>query len=250
MEPEDDDAPRPDRPSPLNPVPFVVWLLVLPMIGLEVAANLGQYGIAGGPEGVGWRSQFVQLLAYSPEIMRAMVAAHSYPADGMWRLVSYPFVHLSVTHVLFVVVILLALGKFVGEAFRWWAVLAIFVATTVAGALIYTWALPWNRAPLVGGWVPIYGLIGAFSYILWQRLRHDGPKRWRAFSMIGMLLMFKVVFAPLYGWAWDAVAELPAFALGFGMSYAVSPGGGRRLLAQMRNRGPDGGADAGTGGGG
>ena len=36
------------------------------------------------------------------------------------------------------VVILLALGKFVGEVYRWWAVLATYLVATVVGALAYT----------------------------------------------------------------------------------------------------------------
>ena len=36
-----------------------------------------------------------------------------------------------------VIVILLALGKMVGEAFRWWSVLVIFFGATLAGAAVY-----------------------------------------------------------------------------------------------------------------
>lgn len=242
MEAEDDlQSPRPERHQPLNPVPPVVWALVLPMIALELLLTAGDHGLVGGPQAIGWRSQAVQIMAYSPDFMRAMLAEHQYPADGMRRLVSYPFVHLSVSHILFTAAILLALGKFVGEAFRWWGVLAVFFVTAVVGALVYTWALPWIRTPLVGAWVPIYGLIGAFSFILWHRLRNEGPKRWRAFSMIGSLMLFKLLFSPLFGWGWDAVAELPAFATGFLLSYAVSPGGARRLLRQIRQGGVTGG---------
>jgi membrane associated rhomboid family serine protease len=173
--------------------------------------------------------------------MRAMVAEHQYPADGLRRLVSYPFVHLSPGNLLFSATILLALGKFVGEAFRWWAVLAVFFLSTIAGALAYTWLLPWIRTPLIGAWVPIFGLIGALSFILWHRLRNDGPRRWRAFSMIGMLMLFKLLFSPLFGWGWDVVAELPAFVTGFLLSYAVSPGGAQRLVGAMRGRGEESG---------
>lgn len=124
--------------SPLNPVPWVVWALVLPIVALEVVLSAGEAGLVGGPNAIGWRSAAVQEMAYSPVFMRAMVEAHQYPLNGMWRLVSYPFVHLSVNHLLFVAVFLLALGKFVGEAFRWWAVLAIFVLSgAVGGAGLY-----------------------------------------------------------------------------------------------------------------
>lgn len=231
---DDDDYQRPEPISPLNPVPWVVWLLVLPMVGLELFLSFKD-----GPSGLvasGWRSAFVQEMAYSPVFMRAMVEAHQYPWNGLWRLVSYPFIHASVSHLLFVAVFLLALGKFVGEAFRWWAVLAIFVISGIVGALVYTAVLPDIQTPLIGGWVPVYGLIGGISFILWHRLRHDGAKRWRAFTMIGSLLVFRILVTPIFGWSWDVVAEIPAFATGFLLSYLVSPGGAREVYARLRQR--------------
>jgi membrane associated rhomboid family serine protease len=232
---QDDQDFRPEPISPLNPVPWVVWLLVLPMVGLEAFLSFkdGISGLAAS----GWRSAFVQEMAYSPTYMRAMVEAHQYPLNGMWRLVSYPFIHISVSHLLFVAVFLLALGKFVGEAFRWWAVLAIFVISGAVGALVYTAVLPSVQTPLIGGWVPVYGLIGGVSFILWHRLRHDGAKRWRAFTMIGSLLLFRILVSPIFGWGWDVVAEIPAFVTGFVLSYLVNPGGLRDLLQRIRQGG-------------
>lgn len=220
---------------PLNPLPPVVWLLILPLIAIEVVVALGGTGMVGGPAAIGWRSQAVQVLAFSPDMMRAMIAAHQYPLEGMWRLVSYPLVHGSVSHALFVVVILTAMGKFVSEVFHWAALLAVVVVATVVGALTFT-ALPMIHQPLIGGWVPIYGLIGAFSWILWMRLRDAGPRRWRAFSMIGALLSFQVIFGVLFGSGWDWAAELPAFVAGFALSFVVSPGGFARVWALLRQR--------------
>ena len=34
--------------SPLNPVPAVVWALILPMVACEVVFGLAQLGFAGG----------------------------------------------------------------------------------------------------------------------------------------------------------------------------------------------------------
>ena len=220
---------------PLNPLPAVVWLLVLPMLAMEIVVAAGETGLVGGPMAIGWRAEAVQMLAFSPDMMRAMIAAHQYPLDGMWRLISYPFVHASVSHALFCIVILMAMGKFVGEVFRWWAVLLVFVVATLVGAAVFT-ALPMIRQPLAGAWVPIYGLIGAFTWILWDRLRGAGRKRLRAFSMIGMLLAFQVIFGVLFGTGWDWVAELPAFAAGFALSFLVAPGGPAKLRALLRQR--------------
>lgn len=54
--------------------------------------------------------------------------------------------------------------------------------------------------------------------------------------MIGMLLLFRLLLAPIAGWGWDVVAELAGFACGFLMSYIVSPGGAREVYARIRQR--------------
>ena len=152
----------------------------------------------------------------------------NYPAEHLLRLVSYPLVHLSFTHALFVVVFLLALGKMVGEVFRWWAVLAVFFGAGLAGALAYT-ALPMIHAPLIGGYPPVYGLIGAFTFLLWTNLAAQRPTQYRAFSLIGLLMGIQLLFGLLFGGGWDWVAELAGFVAGFLLSFVVSPGGWARV---------------------
>jgi len=107
---------------PLNPLPMIVWVLALPIIAMEVVVGLGGAGIVGGMEGAGWRLQALERFVFSPPLMQAMIDRGDYPLLQIMRLVTYPFVHGATTHALFVVVILLALGKMVGEVFRWWAV--------------------------------------------------------------------------------------------------------------------------------
>ena len=154
---------------PLNPLPVVVWLLALPMIAMEVVLSLGANGVVGGPQAIGWRLEAIQRFAFSPDFMRQMFTESRYSLDGLARLVTYPFVHGNFTHTLFVVVMLLALGKMVGEVFRWWGVLAVFFGASIDGALVYT-AVPFTTVALIGAYPPVYGLIGAFTFLLWVRL--------------------------------------------------------------------------------
>lgn len=220
---------------PLNPLPPVVWALSLPMIAMEIVVNLGTRGLVGGPEAIGWRLDALERFAYSPDLMRAMIANDQWPLNGLMRLVTYPFVHMSFTHALFVIVILLALGKMVGEVFRAWAVLAVFFGAAVVGALVYT-ALPFTRAPLIGGYPAVYGMIGAFTFLLWVNLAAKGANQFRAFSMIGFLLAIQLVFGVLFGGGWDWVADIAGFATGFLLSFVVSPGGWGRVMAKLRQR--------------
>jgi membrane associated rhomboid family serine protease len=178
---------------PLNPLPPIVWLLALPMIAMELVLNAGASGLVGGPGAIGWRVQALQLFAFSPDNLRLMMDQHRYPIDGLWRMVSYPLVHYDVTQALFVVVLFLALGKFVAEVYRWWAVLLVFVAATIAGALAYA-AVPLTQTALIGGYPPVYGMIGAYTFILWVRLAGSGNQL-QAFRLIGFLLAVQIVFS-------------------------------------------------------
>ena len=221
---------------PLNPLPMVVWVLALPMIAMEIVLSLAEGGLVGGPEGIGWRLQAMERFAYSPDLMRYMIEIGSFPLDQMYRLVSYPLVHGGATHAIFAVVILLALGKMVGEVFRWWAVLAVFFGAAVVGALVYTLVLPGVRTPLIGGYPAVYGLIGGFTFLLWVKLAAVGANSYRAFSMIGFLMGIQLIFGLLFGGGYEWVADLSGFATGFLLSFVVSPGGFARVVDKMRQR--------------
>lgn len=221
---------------PLNPLPMVIWVLALPMIAMEVVLNAAAAGLVGGAEGIGWRLQAMERFAFSPDLMRQMLELGMYPPEAVARLTTYPLVHASATHALFAVVILLALGKMVGEVFRWWAVLVVFFGSTVAGALIYTMVLPGVRAPLIGAYPGDYGLIGAFTFLMWVNLAAVGANKYRAFSMIGFLMGIQLVFGLLFGGGYEWVADLSGFAAGFVLSFIVSPGGFGRVLDKVRQR--------------
>lgn len=220
---------------PLNPLPPVVWLLSLPLIAMETVLGLEAAGLVGGAGASGWRLDAVQRFGFSPELMRSMLETGQYSLAGLARLVTYPLVHGDFSHALFVIVILLALGKMVGEVFRWWAVIAVYLGATVVGALAFT-ALPWGAGALIGGYPGDYGLIGAFTYILWVRLQRSGGNQLQAFQMIGFLMGFQLLFGLLFGGGWYWVAELAGFAAGFLISFVVTPGGIARLRARLRQR--------------
>lgn len=220
---------------PLNPLPPVVWALALPIIAMEIVVGLAGAGILGGAAGAGWRLQALERFVFSPPLMAAMIEAGEYPLRHLMRLVTYPFVHGATTHAVFAVVILLALGKMVGEVFRWWAVLAVFFGAAIAGALAFM-LVPGNEAPLYGGYPPVYGLIGGFTFLLWVNLAAVGANKFRAFSLIGFLLGIQLVFGLLFGGGYEWVADVAGFAAGFLLSFVVSPGGWARVLAKMRQR--------------
>ncbi len=221
--------------SPLNPIPPVVWLLVLPIAAMEIALSLGGLGLAGGAVGIGWRNDAIQRFALSPEMLDQMLTLNQWPADGLMRFVTYPFVHYSFMNAVFGVVFLLALGKFVGEVFSPLSVLAIFVLSGVAAGVAYS-LVPGVRFALVGAFPPVYGLIGAFTFIHWARLGAANGNRVMAFRLIGMLLGVQLLFGVLFGGTPLWIADLSGFAAGFGLSFLLGPGGPTQLVNRVRRR--------------
>lgn len=221
--------------SPLNPVPPVVWLVLLPIIAMEIVLNVGDQGLAGGPAAIGWRNDAVQRFALSPLMLDHMIETGRWNWNEARRFVTYGFVHVNLTHALFVSVFTLALGKMVAEVFRPWAFLVIFSGSGLAAALVYS-ATPGITSGLIGGYPAAYGLIGAFTFVIWARLGAANANRARAFSLIGMLMGLQLVFGLLFGGGTDWVAELAGFATGFALSFLVVPGGLSHLLARLRQR--------------
>ncbi|MAY34003.1 MAG: rhomboid family intramembrane serine protease [Rhodovulum sp.] len=219
--------------APINPLPPVVWALVVPMAMAELMFNMGARGLIGGAGAVGWRIAAIQDFAFSAEALRWMVETGRYPVELLWRFVTYPFVHAHLSQAVFAIVFILALGKMVGEIFRAWAVLAVFFGSSIFGAIMYTVLVP-NPIPLIGAFPGAYGLIGAYSFLLWVTLGARGLNQASAFTLIGFLMGLQLLFGALFGGSPDWVAELFGFVAGFALSFVVSPGGWSRLMAKMR----------------
>ncbi|MDX1780622.1 MAG: rhomboid family intramembrane serine protease [Thalassovita sp.] len=224
-----------DNMSPVNPLPPVVVALFVMIVGIELVFDLGARGILGGAEAVGWRLGAVQRYAFSAEIFDWMLENGRWPAEHLIRSLSYPFIHVSFTQALFAGVMVLALGKMVGEVFSQLAVLAVFVLSAVAGSLAFG-LLTETPLPLIGAFPGAYGLIGAFTYLLWLRLGQLGERQARAFSLIGFLMGIQLLFGLLFGAQPDWVADVGGFVSGFALSIFVIPGGWRRMRERMRRR--------------
>jgi membrane associated rhomboid family serine protease len=226
---------HPHNESPLNPLPPVVIALFLVIVGLEVVFNLGARGLIGGPQAVGWRLGTLERFAFSAEIFAWMRESGRWPIEHVMRFVSYPFVHASFTHALFAGVMLLALGKMVGEVMGSLAVLLLFFVSAAGGALVYA-LLVGSSTPLIGAYPAVYGLIGGFTYLLWLRLGQLGEKQMRAFTLIGFLLVIQLIFGLLFGANAEWVADLAGFVIGFAMSTLLVPGGWAKLVDRLRQR--------------
>ena len=129
----------------------------------------------------------------------------------------------------------LALGKFASEFYGSLKVVIIYVLTSIIGAIVFGLIVD-GRYPLLGGFTPVYGLIGAYTYALWLRLGQAGENQILAFRLIGVLLVLQLIFGLFFGSGSGWIAELSGFAAGFALAIVLAPGGWAALLHRMRQR--------------
>ena len=225
-----------DHMQPLfNALPPAVAALALALFSVEVVLWLASEGIIGGPSGVAWRRDAALQFGFPGTMLGYFEQSGTWLTAETRRFVTYPFVHFGFVHAMFVIVFLLALGKLVGEVFGNLSVLIVFFGCALVGALAYA-LITGDPRPLIGGYPSVYGLIGAYTFILWMHYGAAGENQYRAFMLIGLLLGIQLVFGLLFGSGNDWIAEISGFTFGFLISPALAPGGFRRLLAKLRQR--------------
>lgn len=226
---------------PINAIPPVVMALTLLIVGIECVFQLAENGLIGGPRAVGWRLQAVQDYGFSPAVLDRMMTNGDYSLNILRRFVTYPFLNMQLTQVAFCAALTLALGKFVGEYFGGAKVLFLYLFTSIVGAIVYG-LLVSGRFPLIGGFTPVYGLIGAYTYVLWLRLGEAGENQLLAFRLIGVLLLIQLIYGIMIGFFFETppppawIAELAGFFAGFGISVLLAPGGWAAFVNRMRQR--------------
>jgi len=219
----------------VNRLPTTVIILCLAIVAVEFLLTLGAQGFAGGAGGIAWRIEAMEQFAFFDRLWAFMAANNRWEMQEVVRIVTYPFVHLSFTHALFAAVFVLALGKFVGEALGEVAVVVVFFGSAIFGALWYAWI--WDTPiPLAGAYPGAYGLIGAFTAVLFGRLGDMGANQLQAFQLIGILMALQLVFGLLFGGSPDWVADIAGAFAGFGLALIFQPGAAARILERFRQR--------------
>ena len=214
--------------------PLVVALAVL-ILGLELMFQGAEAGMFGGAEGIGWRINAMQDYALIDSVWNWMVQNRTFPPEHLLRFLSYPLIHGNLVHAGFVAVFVLALGKLVSEVLSPVVFITVFWVSAILGGLVYV-ALLNTNVPLVGGYPGVYGLVGSYTLIMWMKAVVEGTNRWRAFTLIGALFIFQVVFGGLVGSLHLLVAEGTGFVVGFALTIAMVPGVARRMMAMLRSR--------------
>jgi membrane associated rhomboid family serine protease len=221
--------------SPVNTIPPIVILLAAAIVLIEVIFQLANFGFIGGPRGVGWRLAAVQDYGFSAAVFERVIAQGDWSLTMVRRFVTYPFINIEPTQVAFCAALTLALGKFAGEYYGGLRVLTVYLVSSIVGAIAYGIFVT-GTYPLYGGFTPVYGLIGAYTYALWLRQAQAGESQILAFRLIGVLLLIQLIFGLIFGSAPSWIAELAGFFAGFGISVLLAPGGWATFLARVRTR--------------
>ncbi|MBD3665820.1 rhomboid family intramembrane serine protease [Sulfitobacter aestuariivivens] len=228
----------PEYQPPVNPLPPAVVVVFLIMAGIEAMLSLGEAGMIGGRDAVGWRLGMIRDYGFSGDLFDWMLANGRFPLQEVARLVTYPFIHLGFTQSLFAMVLLLALGKMVAEVMGQFAFLTLFFVSGIGGAVIYALLLN-DPIWLVGGYPSTYGLIGGYTFVLWRTLEGQGARgaeQLRAFTLIALLMAIQLIWGILFVVGTQWVAELAGFVCGFALSFVMAPGEWARMRDRMRRR--------------
>ncbi len=222
--------------SPVNPIPPVIVVVALSVMAPELVLQAAEHGWVGGPAAIGWRNILIERYGFFDQLFEHARQNRQVLPTDLLRLVSYAFVHFSIMHALFATIMILALGKRVAEEFSTVGVLVILFLASVIGPIVYG-LLSTFSYPLVGAYPAVYGLLGAYTWILWLSLDGRGHARWSAFRLIGFLMLLQLLYLLIAGGNNDWIANLTGFALGFGMSFVLAPDARPRLqkwLAAIR----------------
>lgn len=223
--------------SPVNPLPASVWLALLAVIAIEAVLTAASMGFIGGPQGLGWRVAAIERFAFSGAIQDWMLETRRAPLRHLFRYLSYPWVQPGPLAALLAVAMLAGLGKAVAEGlgtrvFLGAVLLAPPLAAAVFGLVLRDDPLAW----LIGAMPMVLALVGAYTWLLWQRAGDDRRLRRRAFSLIALLMLARLGFGLLaeagHGW----IADLAAFTLGFWLAALLRPGGPGMALRFLRMR--------------
>ncbi|KJZ20813.1 rhomboid family intramembrane serine protease [Loktanella sp. S4079] len=221
--------------SPINAIPPVIIALTLVIVGVECVLQLAGVGLIGGDRGIGWRVGSIQQYGFSGAVLDRIWVNGDYSFDMLKRFLTYPFINGNLTQAAFCAALTLALGKFTAEFYGGVKIFALYVATAIAGALVFGMLAP-NNYPLIGGFPSVYGLIGAYTYALWLNLGAMGQNQLKAFQLIAVLLGIQLVFGLLFETGYSWIAELTGFVVGFAFSLLLAPGGWAAFLGRMRER--------------
>ena len=224
-----------NRPPVINPIPTAILAIFFGIILVEVFLFFGVSGPLRNSGAAAERMLLIQQYGVSPNLINWMLETGNFSTDYFFRFIVYPFVNLSSLSVIFAGVLLLALGKMVGEVFSPLSVILIWFLSTTLAAFFYSISAT-NGQILVGSYPGVYGFVGAYTFVSWITLRLAKNKNQsQAFSLIVALMSVQLLFSFLFGTGQLWIADFAGFVTGFVISFFVSPGGIKGVISILRS---------------
>jgi membrane associated rhomboid family serine protease len=228
------DEPSRIREQPFNPVSPVVVVLVVAMVAVELLFQAAEHRLIGGPLAEGWRVEMMRFFGFHKAVFDHILQGGKVEPKVIWPFLSYLFVSRSFMHMLIAAALILAMGKMIADMFSSLAVLVLFVACGLAGALAFGLMSKAGGFPLIGAYPVFYGFVGTFTWIQIFELRKQGKNILPAFSAIGSLIVLRLGFMLYAGPANDWAADLAGLITGFLLAYILAPDGKDRIRGWVR----------------
>ena len=222
--------PDPIAPA-VNQLPAAVIILVLIVVLGECYIAGSEANLWGGSDA---RVFLIRRVAFLPEVFQRSLTAGIWVPELFVRLITYPFVHGSLMQAIFASVFTLAMGKFVGEVLGNFAIILIFFNSAIFAALGYAFFTD-DTFPLFGGFPAAYGLIGAFTFVLFSRTVGILSQQFLAFRLLAILMIINITFALFQNGPALWVAELSAAITGFASAAIIHPNGLRFIINKFRS---------------
>ena len=217
----------PDTPTAaVNPLPPAVIILFLIIVGGEIYVAGAEASLWGNFDA---RINLIRQFSFMPEGFGQALSSNLLVPELFWRMITYPFLHGSLMQGIFSSVFILAMGKFVGEVLGNIAVIAIFFASAIFAALGFA-LFTSSSFPLFGGFPAAYGLIGAYTFVLFSRTNGLMSQQLIAFRLLGILMLINIGFSLLQNGPPLWVAELSGAVTGFVSAAIIHPGGIRFII--------------------
>ena len=217
-----------------NPVSPVVLVLVAVMVLVELVLQAGERGWIGGPTAMGWRLELVRDIGFHKAVFDHILMGGDIEPKVIWPFLSYMFVHKSFLIMLINAALILAMGKMIADKFSGPAVLAIFIACGLAGALTFGVFSTPGGFPMAGAHPVFYGFIGTYTWIRISELRAEGKNIMPAFAAVGMFLVFRSLAMLKYGPSNSWMADLAGLFAGFLVAVIVAPDGKDRIKGWIK----------------
>lgn len=179
--------------------PGFVWALVGVLAAIELI--LSAAGLLGAAH---WRVIAFFFGGFWPPIL-AEGAGGLYPGQREAMFLTHAFLHANLLHMVMNGVVLLSLGKVIGERMGAWRTLLLFALSAVAGGVVFG-LVSAGPGPMIGASGAAFGFLGLWNAWDFVRRRRRGASiRPILGTILGLVLANVALFVFLEGGlAWEA----------------------------------------------